>query len=63
MLEQTYNNTDPTLIIETSSLRNQLCQIRLNPNNNQYQYNMALSPNQTLESDPFGVEVFIKTWS
>jgi hypothetical protein len=63
MLERSLTPTIPNLIIDTSSLTNTLCQIRLNPNNNQYQYNTALSPNQTFESDPFGVEVFIKTWS
>ena len=63
MLQRSLTPTIPNHIIDTSSLTNTLCQIKLNPNNNQYQYNMALSPNQTFESDPFGVEVFIKTRS
>jgi hypothetical protein len=63
MLQRSYTNTDPTHFIDTSSLSNVLCQIKLNQNNNRYEYNMALTPNQTFESDPFGVEVFIKTRS
>ncbi len=63
MLQSSLTPTTPYHIIDTSSLLNTLCQIKLNPNNNQYQYNMALSPNQTFESDPLGVEVFIKTRS
>ena len=63
MLQQSYANTDPTSFIDTSSLRNQLCQIQLTPNNNHYEYNIALTANQTFQLDPFGVEVFIKNRS
>ena len=63
MLQRSLIPTIPNHIIDTSSLTNTLCQIKLNPNNNQYQYNMALSANQIFEPDPFGVEVFIKTGS
>jgi hypothetical protein len=63
MLQQSYNNTDPTRFIDTSSLRNQLCQIQLTSNNNCYEYNIALAANQTFQPDQFGVEVFIKTRS
>ena len=55
--------TDPTRLIDTSSLRNPLRQIQLTPNNNQYQYNISISANELFEPDPFGVEVFIKNRS
>jgi hypothetical protein len=63
MLQRSLTPTEPYHIIDTSSLANFLCQINLNPNNNRYEYNVALTPHQTFESDPFGAEVFIKTRS
>ena len=63
MLQQSYANTDPTRFIDTSSLRNQLCQIQLTPDNNRYEYNIALTSNQTFQPDQFGVEAFIENRS
>jgi hypothetical protein len=63
MLQRSLTPTEPYHIIDTSSLANFLCQINLNPNNNRYEYNVALTPHQTFELDPFGAEVFIKTRS
>jgi hypothetical protein len=60
MLQRSLTPIDPYHFIDTSSLANILCQIKLDQKNNQYQYNMALSANQVFESDQFGVEVFIK---
>jgi hypothetical protein len=63
MLQRSLAPTIPNHIIDTSSLDNILCQIKLTPNNNRYEYNMALTANQIFEPDPFGVEVFIKNRS
>jgi hypothetical protein len=63
MLQQSYANTDPARFIDTSSLRNQLCQIQLTPVNNSYEYNKALTANQTFQPDQFGVEAFIENRS
>jgi hypothetical protein len=63
MLQRSYNNTDLTHFVDTSSLVNILCQIKLNQNSGRYEYNMALTANQVFESDLFGVEVFIKNRS
>jgi hypothetical protein len=63
MLQSSLTPIAPNHIIDTSSLSNVLCQIKLNQNNNRYEYNMALTANQVFESDAFGVEVFIKNGS
>jgi hypothetical protein len=60
ILQRSLNLTDRYHIVDTSSLANYLNQINLTPNNNSYEYNVALHSHQTFESDPFGAEVFIK---
>lgn len=60
MLQMSLSPIDPTHHVDTSSLSNILCEIKLDQNNNRYEYNRAITPNQEFEPDPFGVEVFIK---
>jgi hypothetical protein len=63
MLQESLTPKKPNQIIDTSALLSTFCQITLNQNNYRYEYNTALTQNQSFELDQYGVEVFIKNGS